>query len=160
MLSPQPFGFPAGYWVDFPDIATTDTHMYVTVNVITPTPWQNVDSLVVKFPLAELRADGAVHSVFWTRGATRGPGRNYRLVQGATTTMRFASHPSTTTLRIFRNDDQSNLLTWVDRPLAAWNDQDSGRRTPAGATTSRCSATPGARSRSSRRGWRRLAAAR
>ena len=125
-ISPQPFGFPVGYWFDFPDIATTDTHLYVTVNVITPTPGQNVDSLVLKLPLAELRSGAAMRAVYWTRGQTLGPGRNFRLAQGATHTMFFGTILDTATVRVFRNPDRSDVVTLLDRPIAFFNNQDSG----------------------------------
>jgi len=125
VITPQPFGFPTGWWFDFPDLASSDHHLYVSLNVITPTPWQNVDSLVLKLPLDELRAGANLNATFWTRSATLGPGRNYRFAQGSTGTMYFASHLDTATMRLFRNPDASGALTFTDRAVAGWSAADN-----------------------------------
>ena len=125
VFSPQVFGFPAGYWFDFPDIACSDNHLYLSINVITPQPWMNVDSVVVKLPLDEIKIPGGqVNSTFWTRTQTLGPGGNFRFAQGSTHTMYFAAHISTTTLRIFRNPDADGTITFEDRAVAQWSATD------------------------------------
>jgi hypothetical protein len=125
VFDPQMFGFPAGYWFDFPDVAHSEDHLWLSVNVITPTPWMNVDSLVLKMPLDEVKVSGGtINATFWTRGTTLGPGRNYRFAQGATDTMYFGSHQSTSSIRIFRNPDASAVLTFEDRAVATWSDTD------------------------------------
>ena len=94
----------------------------VCVYVITPTPWMNVDSLVLKMPLDELVTPGGlVNTTFWTRTGTLGPGGNYRFAQGSTHTMLMGANIDSTTFRTFQNPDGSDTITFQDHTIAAWN---------------------------------------
>lgn len=121
VFDPQMFGYPAGYWFDYPDMACTDEHLYFAINVVTPTPWMNVDSIVMKFPLDEVAVPGGiVNTTYWTRTQTLGPGVSFRLTQGATDTMYFGTHIDSTTLRVFENHESSATVTFHDRTIASW----------------------------------------
>jgi len=122
LFNPQQFGYPTGYWFDFPDVACTDNHLYFAINVITPTPWTNVDSIVMKFPLDEIKVPGGlVNTTYWTRSATLGPGPNFRFAQGSTHTMYLATHMDSTTVRTFRNEDSSSTIEFQDHTVAPWS---------------------------------------
>jgi hypothetical protein len=119
VLYPQLIGFPAGYWYDFPDLVCTDNHLYLTLNIITGQPWTRVDAVLFKMRLDELRSGGALNLVYWTKSEL-GPAANHRLAQGSSHTMYMAGQIDRSTLRVFRNPDASNVLTFDDRAIAEW----------------------------------------
>jgi hypothetical protein len=121
VFNPQQFGFPVGYWFDYPDLTYSDHHLYFAINVVTPTPWTNVDTVVMKMPLDEIKIPGgSVNTVYWTRSATLGPGPNFRFAQGSTHTMYLATHIDNTTLRVIANPDASSTVTIRDQTVASW----------------------------------------
>ncbi len=114
-------------WLDFPDIAVSNGFVYIATNVFNAArAYQN--SLVIRIALSNLVAGGSISAVFYRRTGGSGPmggGASYRFTQtysGApSTAMYWASHNSTSSLRIFRWDDGSTARAAdVDRTIPAW----------------------------------------
>jgi hypothetical protein len=117
----------AGNWLDFPDIAVSNAHVYLATNVYS-TSSAYVNSLVIRIPLTDLGTNGNVTATYYRRTggpAPMGGGSSYRFTQtfnGApSSAMYWASHNSTSSLRIFRWDDGSTgRAADVDRTIPTW----------------------------------------
>ncbi|MBV8858798.1 MAG: pre-peptidase C-terminal domain-containing protein [Acidobacteria bacterium] len=114
----QNFGFPAGAWLDFPDMTVATNFVYLTSNVFNGSRF--LGSVVWRVRLSELAAGGAINYNFFPRMVEFDPRVIYpedlapRLTEGATTTMYWAAHIDSSRLRIFRWDDASNDILWDD----------------------------------------------
>jgi hypothetical protein len=109
-LTAQAFGFPAGAWLDFPDLAKSGTYLYGTTNVYDTEP-RFIGSIVWRIRQTDLR-DGLpvqVESVVDTGGNAG----SRRLTQGATNPMRFAWLRTSATVRVY---------TWPDDQPATFRD--------------------------------------
>ena len=122
-LDPGHFGRGPREALDFPDVALSANHLYCTSNVWNDAS-QYQDSIVWKMPLDELLAGGTLNLWYWRRAGGLGGGPSYRFTQGAEGTMRLASHNSTASMRIFRNDDlpSNSPMPFVDRAVPTWSD--------------------------------------
>lgn len=99
-FTPASFGYPsAGYWLDFPDLAVSDNYLYHVTKML---DWQdpampNTRVVIARYPLAEM-SQGLPMDYSYLVVNKHG----IRPTQGATTTMYFAGHNSTTSMRIYR----------------------------------------------------------
>lgn len=114
---------PAGEWFDYPHIGLTNDFMYVSYNKYTTaaTPvW--ISTQVRRIPLDTLRDGGSLSTSTHTDTVrfTATP------VQGASDTMFWATHDSTTTLRIREWSDDSTTVNWFDRTIPAWTQTNRG----------------------------------
>lgn len=123
-LDPTSFGFPAGNWFDFPHLAVSNDFVYLASNVFSGGgPYQG--AVVARFNAAQLRTGGNVNfSYFRSDSATLpantfGSARFALGIPGSTPTMYWASHVSTTSLRIFAWPD-SGSMTVRDRAIGTW----------------------------------------
>jgi len=125
-FSATAFGFP-GNFLDFPDIAVSNEFVYLATNVFTGGgAYQN--SLVIRIATSNLVAGGNISAAFYRRSGGSGPmggGASYRFTQtynGApSTTMFWASHNSTSSLRIFAWGDTATARAGdVDRTIPTW----------------------------------------
>jgi hypothetical protein len=114
-----------GTWFDYPDISSTDDHLFLTTNVFnvvapSPTDPQGRDtyltSAIMRFPLDELADGGNTTWRYWTRN--RG---TLRPTQGATSTMYFGTHEDNNTLRVYYVADGSNSLNVRDIDHGGFN---------------------------------------
>src|SRR5215217_1529538 len=102
-------------WFDYPDAAVTRSNLYVTFNGFnTDDRWQR--AVVMQFPLATLSSGGSLGFRWWS--TTQFGSR--RLTQGATSRMYWASHASTSKLRLFRWVDGETSVSWWDVNVRAW----------------------------------------
>jgi hypothetical protein len=110
--------WPSDVWLDYPDIAKTDNHLYITYNVFNgQDEWQQ--AVVLRAPLDGL-ATGNLQIEFHLI-STYG---SLRLTRGATSEMFFASHTGVNPLRIFRWPDEAGAaLSYFEISGSAWNDQ-------------------------------------
>lgn len=155
-FTPAYFGFttPAtgtnGFWLDFPDMATSDNFLYLTTNVFprtrraTPTSCtatcptstcpagcasctavscSSIGAVITRIPLSELAAGATIHPAIFND--TRS---SYRLTQGATDTMYWGSHNSNTQIRIYRWPENGNIA-WDDVTHDAYNAPGRGMHT-------------------------------
>ena len=97
----QTFGFSSGHWLDFPDIAQSNNQIWFASNVFRGGSY--VDSIIWTTKIAPMVA-GSGLSIGFGKGSVIG-GSSFRLTQGATTRMYWASHQSSTQLRVgFANE--------------------------------------------------------
>ncbi len=117
----------AGNWLDFPDIAVSNDHVYMATNVFNASSaYQN--SLIIRIPLNQLSGGGSVVATYYRRTGGSGPmngGASYRFTQtyngSPAVEMYWASHNSTSSIRIFRWDDaNAGRFADVDRTIPAW----------------------------------------
>lgn len=107
-----------GVWFDFPDLAVSDRHLYLTTNVYDRQDrW--VRAVVVRWPRTALSRTGPLPREHWT---TTSAG-SLRPVTGAGDTMWFGSTDrSTSSLRVFAWPDASpSVRQWTVR-VSAWDD--------------------------------------
>lgn len=113
-ITPQGFGFGAGDWPDFPDMAVGSTFLYHSSNVFDSF---FEGSFVARYPLSELAAcDAILNSEVYTN-TNYG---SFRLTQGASDTMWFADHFSTSILRIWNWPDADASPGAISRSVTPW----------------------------------------
>lgn len=106
----------AGEWFDFPDLELGDNFVYLTSNSFHGEQWRR--SVVLRLPLDTLKERGAgLNYKYWSTT------QNFalRCVRGAKSIMYFASHNSTTQLRVFAWPESANAPTAHDVNVSAWN---------------------------------------
>lgn len=108
-FNPQKFGFAAGTWLDFPGLTISSNYAYLSSNVFDNSD-HFVGSIVWRVSLSELAAGGTINYSYFVRTDAFSP----RLTEGAGTTMYWATHTSTSQLRIFRWDDGPGAIQWND----------------------------------------------
>ncbi len=104
-FAPTDLGPWSDEWFDFPDVAATDKNLYVTTNSFKNTGSGFGRAVAFRIPLDQLAAKAATITpdVF-----SRSQSFSFRLTQGATDTMYFASHD-------FSNyGERVELFTWAD----------------------------------------------
>ena len=117
----------ANMWFDYPDIALTNDHAWVTFNMFDANDnWQR--AVVMKFPLATIAAAGTLVFNWW---GTTDVG-SLRLTQGAGQTMYWASHLSDRRIRLFSWTDAGNGLNWWDIDVAPWTNGNYTSTAPNG----------------------------
>lgn len=125
-LSAADFGF-AGHWLDFPDLALSAQHVYLATNVYEPGGGFR-NALVIRIPLSQITGGGRIVASYYRQiGGTdpMGGGFAYRFTQAwdgqPTSTMYWASHSSSASLRVFAWDDASSARSGdVERQVAYW----------------------------------------
>jgi hypothetical protein len=108
-FNPQNFGFDSGTWMDFPGMTISSNYVYLSSNVYNNND-RNVGSVVWRVLLSELAAGGTINYNYFKRTTDYSP----RLTEGAGTTMYWATHTSTSQLRIFHWDDGPGNIFWDD----------------------------------------------
>ena len=117
-FSPQSIGNWTGEWFDYPDLATSDNNLFITVNTFTTATDQWRRSVVVRIPLDQLKTYSALtYQVYQTNQAF-----SLRGVQGAGKTMYLAAHKDTAALRIFSWPDSAKSVTTKDVAVKKWSD--------------------------------------
>ena len=104
-------------WFDYPDAALTRSNLYVTFNVFdTSDEWQR--AVIMQFPLSTIENAGSLGFKWWSTTEFG----SLRLTQGAAVTNRmyWASHVSTSKLRLFRWVDGENSISWWDVNVRQW----------------------------------------
>ena len=122
-ITPQSLGLP-GVFLDYPDLAVGTNMLYVTMNGFRGQSW--AATAIVRLPLAGLQS-GAISA----QRALSTENFNFRVAQHCTTRAFWASHNTTSNLRVFSWDERENQPTFVDIDVSRW------------ATGNYVSATPG-----------------
>lgn len=105
-------------WFDYPDVAATNTHLYITYNVFNSNPQSFLASVVMRFKLDDMIAKGNLVPQYYI---VEDHG-SLRLTQGATTDMYFASHNTQNPIRVYHwGDGDADVMTWNDITPTAWN---------------------------------------
>ncbi|MCC6889863.1 MAG: hypothetical protein IT536_15135 [Hyphomicrobiales bacterium] len=116
-FSPQQMGQPTGAWFDYPDIALTNSFLYVTARVF-PASGGSIGTAIWRIPLA---AAAQCQSITWNYNVFT-DAFTFSLAQGATTTMYFFRHLSTSQERLFNWPDSSGTISWNDINVTTWFD--------------------------------------
>lgn len=121
-FTPATYGLTApmgttGVWLDFPDISVSDNFLYITTNVITLTPQQNIGAVIARLPLDQLASEPTLNFNFYYNDTDI----FFRLTQGARGTMYWGSHNSNTQIRIYRWTESPNSIAWDDVSHTAYN---------------------------------------
>lgn len=105
-----------GQWFDYPDMAFTSAHLFVTFNMFKGDDWQR--AAVFRFPLATLASGGSLGYRYWSTTANG----SIRLCRGAGTTMYMGSHSSASKIRVFNWRDSATNISWNDVNVRSWLD--------------------------------------
>jgi|GEM_PF-583773 len=121
----QHFGAADGSWLDFPDLVLGKNYLYHTANYIGP----NSSAVIARYPLDALSTGSG-----FGFGYIAEPWPDkwvFRAVQGATTstTMYWAAHNSTNSIRIYRWNEGNGNYAWDNVAVSGWDD---GTRHAAG----------------------------
>ncbi|MEO1082826.1 MAG: hypothetical protein AAFY88_01150, partial [Acidobacteriota bacterium] len=117
-LTPEDADFGVGNYPDYPDVAVSKGHLFVTSNVFAGTgdgAFQG--AFVARLPLPDVTRCQSTMADFHTE---TGFG-SFRTTQGAEDTMYFADHESTTSIRVWSWPDASAAPTSVSRTTNAWS---------------------------------------
>jgi hypothetical protein len=104
----------AGEWFDFPDLELGDNFLYMTTNSFSGDAWKR--SVVFRLPLAQLAQPGTLNYQYFQTTQNF----SLRCVRGAGSTMYFASHNSTSQVRIF-SWPEAGGVTFNDVNVPTWN---------------------------------------
>jgi hypothetical protein len=118
-LQPGNFNRPLGEWFDFPDIAYGNTRLYFATNVFNASG-QYTDSIWARFSLTELAATGGLN---WGWGSVSGGqfrGNSFRIAQNGADTCYFATHQTTSTLRVYHLVDGNSAVPFSDITVPLW----------------------------------------
>ena len=112
-FNPRTFGLGAGYHLDFPNLAYSNTYLYATSNIYKGTLYSG--TVCWRMPLNKL-ATGAALPI----GYLRRMGRTWRLSNGATSVMYWWQHVNNTKGTLFRWADSSASIQMYTVSVAAW----------------------------------------
>jgi hypothetical protein len=109
-LTPQQTGGVQGDWYDYPVISLSNNDAYLQANVFHAGATTSYRTVVMRFSLDTLAATGGLgYNFFNTPGVA-----SITFTNGATATMYFAGHLSTSSLRIFSWPENSGTISWND----------------------------------------------
>src|SRR5690606_11221600 len=119
------FNQAARTWLDFPDVALTDDYLFATANVFSASS-VNLNSVVWRMSLANLRAGGNLSATYFTRNLPGSPSTlggigSYRFTQGSGPIMYFATHVDRATMNLYRWPDGGGLSSY-SRSVPVWED--------------------------------------
>lgn len=125
VFSPSNFNQSPRTWLDFPDLAISDDYLYAAANVFNAAG-TNVNSVVWRMSLANLRAGGNIVATYFTRtfpgsSTLLGATGSYRFAQGENGTMYFASHVDRANIKLFGWTDAGNTFV-ATRGVPVWED--------------------------------------
>lgn len=103
-------------WLDFPDFALSSGFLFHTTNVFSTTTDQFTNSVVARYPRAQIGACRTLNFSFISRTDSGSP----RLIHGAGSTMYWATHNSTGSMRVWKWDDGSGTIQSNDRTVPSW----------------------------------------
>ena len=107
-----------GEWFDYNHVATSNNFLYVGTNAFTvSTPSRFARSVILRFPLDAL-ANGSNLDYRSYSTTTYG---SLRFVQGARDVMYFASHSSTSQMRVFKWPEATNSVSTFDVNVSLWS---------------------------------------
>lgn len=120
----------AGVWLDFPDLALGANMLYLTTNAFRDDDWEA--SVVVRLPLAELAAflDGTGQPT--AQFAVSRENASFRVAQHCTTRGFWATHQTSSAIRLFTWPEAAPQPTFQDVAVATWASGEYRSRTPEG----------------------------
>lgn len=123
-FTPASFNIPTpagagGTWLDFPDMAVSSDFLYLSSNVFCTSGCpgnQNIGAVVWRIALNNLRTGSAAFNFYYDASRS-----GFRFSQGAGNTMYWATHITTSQIRIYRWADNSGTIATDDVNHAAYN---------------------------------------
>lgn len=109
-FSAQTLGLPSGDFLDYPQLSLGSNFLYLTSNAYNSFTGSYVTPTLLRFPLSVLAIGGTLSFDYYQPPVVH----TVTPVSGATTTMYFASHLTTSSLRIFSWPEGSTSVTWSD----------------------------------------------
>lgn len=113
-LRPQDLGLP-GVFLDFPDLAVGTNMLYVTTNSFMGENWHA--TLLLRLPLAGIASGQITAQQTLSR-----ENFNFRVAQQCSRQVYWASHNTTSSLRVFRWPESAAQPTFADVSVASWVD--------------------------------------
>ena len=104
----------AGTWFDYPDMAFTDQHLFVTFNMFLGQAWQR--AVVFRFPLATLAAGTSLGYRVWPTTSNG----SIRLCRGPGATMYMGSHNTANQIRVFNWADSAAAISSSNVNVRPW----------------------------------------
>jgi hypothetical protein len=123
-ITPQDLGLP-GVFLDYPDLAVGTNMLYVTMNGFRGQNW--AATVIVRLPLSGIESDAIT-----AQRSLSTENFNFRVAQHCTTRAFWASHNTTSSLRVFTWDESVDRPTFVDINVARWAAGDFVSITPDG----------------------------
>lgn len=117
--TPNDMGFGSRRWLDYPDLAYSNSWLFVSANVFdNSNSFQG--SVVWRISLDDLRDEAATPS-WWYRTSSTIGGSSYRFAQGAPADrIWFASLLDSTTVRVFLWNDSTTAVLSYDRTVSSF----------------------------------------
>jgi hypothetical protein len=106
----------SGEWFDYPHLALSNNFIYVTVNVFSTTTDTWTRTVIMRLPLDPILAGAGFGFNFlsWNQNF------NFTPIQGAKDVMYWASHQTTSSMRVFGWPENTVTINLFDRPVAPW----------------------------------------
>lgn len=118
-FAPQHLGYPAGSWLDYPDLVLGSNYLYHTTNVFRGSDDVFIGGVIARYPLDGIASCAPQFNYSYLPITDRG---SFRATHGAGPVMYWATHNSNTSLRIYRWAESSPSISFDDRSLSsAWN---------------------------------------
>ena len=114
----QNFGLASGIWLDYPSMAVSNNRVWFSSNAFRGGSY--VDAVVWNLKISDMVGGGSVPFNFARSSALAGGG-SLRFTQGATTRMYWATHQSTTQLRLYWRDDAGGNYFWQTKTISRWS---------------------------------------
>jgi len=116
-------------WFDYPDMAQTDDHLFMSFNLYSVGNDTWTRAVVLRFPLADMTARGALSRQSWSTDQVG----SLRFVRGAEDTMWFAGHAlDNSAIEVFAWDDDDENVDAFSVPIGAWNEGSYSSQGPDG----------------------------
>jgi hypothetical protein len=116
-FNPQNMGQPAGANFDYPDVALSNNFVYFQARVF-PSSGSALGTAIWRIPLAQA---SQCQSISWSY-AVFTDAFTFSLAKGATTTMYWFRHISTSQERLFSWPENSGTISWNDINVTTWYD--------------------------------------
>jgi hypothetical protein len=104
-FTPQDFGYPSGYWFDFPNLTVGSTYLYATSNVFSTKDNSPNGGVLWRVSLADLATGVPLKPEYFAPTHSKDDVSSLRCTEGAGLNMFCAGFKDTSTIRIVRWDD-------------------------------------------------------
>jgi hypothetical protein len=113
--NPSSFGLGSGLWLDYPHVALSNLFVWYTANVYNASDqWQR--TVIWRIPLNQASQCNSLNYSWFVVSDHF----NFTPTQGATSTMYWASHNSTSSIRLYHWEENSGTIFWSDKNISTW----------------------------------------
>jgi hypothetical protein len=107
---------------DYPHISLSTNYLWITANVFEKTyPYDWLNTVIFRIPLYQL-SQGLVVPYYWFYHPISQVFNFQMVTTGATDTMYWGSHYSTSVMRVYKWAESSTSIYWYDRTIPTWYD--------------------------------------